>query len=129
MPRVYECIARAIVARQNCHDSENVEWFDRHTERVESLIREHLPRGSGFDRGTSIDWDKSTGERLVFNTAFHHMDENGFYDGWSEHSVIITPSLSFGFDLRVTGRDRRQIKEFIGDTFHHALDKLLDSEY
>jgi hypothetical protein len=129
MPRVYECIARAIVARNNCQQNGNTEWHTEHTNRIERLIRDHLPHGSGFDNGTSIDWTKSTGERLIFNTAFHHMDEHGSYCGWSDHSVIVNPSLCYGFDVRVTGRGRRGIKEYIGDAFHSALDELLDSEY
>lgn len=128
MPRVYECIARAFVARANCENG-NQEWFERHSDIIEQLVHTHLPRGSGFDRGTSIDWDASRPERIVFNTAFHHMNEHGSYDGWTDHQIIIKASLAFDFDLSVTGRNRNQIKEFISDTFHSALDELLENEY
>ena len=50
------------------------------------------------------------------------MTEHGYYDGWTEHDVIVTPSLrSPGFSLRITGRNRRDIKEYIADAFHDAL--------
>ena len=48
------------------------------------------------------------------------MNEYGAYVGWTEHDVIVTPAFD-GFNLRVTGRDRNQIKEYIGDVFHTWL--------
>jgi hypothetical protein len=65
----------------------------------------------------------STPEKLVFNTAFHHMDEAGGYDGWTEHQVIVTPSLEMGYSIRVTGRDKEEIKEYIAEMFSAALDE------
>ena len=49
------------------------------------------------------------------------MDAGGGYDGWTEHSVIVTPDLATGFDLKVTGRDKRDIKEYLGELFYAAL--------
>lgn len=49
------------------------------------------------------------------------MNENGMYDGWTEHKAIIKPSLVFGLDLKITGRDRNGIKEYLHDTFMQAL--------
>jgi hypothetical protein len=86
------------------------------------LVKDYLPSGSGFDAGTTLDEGASSPDKLVFDTSFHHMDEHGGYDGWTEHKVIVTPSLAHGCDLRVTGRDRNDIKSYIGETFAHALD-------
>lgn len=80
-----------------------------------------LPSGSGFDNGCGIDLLKSTPEKIVIEANFHHMDSNGFYIGWSHHDVIITPSLEWEFNIKVTGRDKRGIKEFIGDEFHEIM--------
>lgn len=124
---ILEAIASRIQARVNCEASGNEEWLARHLEAIESICKEHLPRGSGFDSGTQFDEDNSRPDRVVFNTAFHHMDEGGFYDGWTEHQVIVVPSFVGGFSLRVTGRDRRQIKDYIADTFHHALSQVIDA--
>lgn len=123
MPQLYQAIARKIQARNNCweHRDTHAEWATRHEQDVLALVKDHLPSGSGFDSGTEIDLARSSPERLVFATSFHHMNEHGYYDGWSEHEVIVKPSLTWGFDLRVTGRDRRQIKEFIGESFDHDL--------
>lgn len=86
---------------------------------LESYVHKNCLSGSGFDDGTRLS-ATSTSKRLVFTTAFHHMDENGGYDGWTEHRVIVTPTFQ-GFDIRVTGRDRNGIKDYIGETFHHWL--------
>lgn len=49
------------------------------------------------------------------------MDENGFYDGWTEHQVIITPDLQFGFNLRITGLNQNDIKDHLYELFDDAL--------
>ena len=126
--RLYQQIAQLWQARENCEDgrglmqrAQRAEWHQRHTDRIIELIKHHMPSGSGFDNGTTLDFGATRPNRIVFNTAFHHMDENGSYCGWSEHQVIITPSLVYGFELRVTGRDRRNIKDYIAETFQIAL--------
>lgn len=119
---LYQTIASKFVAIENCRKSDTInEWESRHAESIESLVRDHMPSGSGFDCGTKFDFDASRPDRLVFTTSFHHMDDSGSYDGWTDHSVIVTPSLASGFNLRITGRDKRLIKSYIGDVFHGAL--------
>lgn len=90
-------------------------------EQANRLIAEYLPSGRGFDSGTRLLWEESTENKLVFDTSFHHMDENGYYDGWTHHKVIVTPSLLWSFDLKVTGKNSNSIHEYIGDTFTDCL--------
>ena len=126
---VYQQIASSFQARQNCEKkmltgagSQNArEWEEKHTETIEAIVRDHFPSGAGFDSGTTFDWVQSKPERLVFETSFHHMNEVGMYDGWTEHEVIVTPSLQFGFNVRVTGKNRNEIKTYIADEFYGAL--------
>ena len=120
--KIYQTIACRLAALRNCQESGNVEWEGRHEEALEFIEYNFLPSGSGFDCGTKINVKESTPDRLVLETSFHHMNEHGYYDGWTEHKIIVTPSLSSGFDLRVTGRNRNQIKEYIADMFGSALD-------
>lgn len=117
--KVYERIANLLIAIDNCENHGNWEWKARHESVLDSIIR-NGPSGSGFDNGTKLA-DESTSERLVLVTAFHHMDEHGYYCGWTEHSVIVKASLAFGIRVIVTGRNRRGIKEYIGETFHNWL--------
>lgn len=111
--------AAAFVAMQNCERSGN-EWGARWESALESLAADYLPSGSGFDSGSRFLADESRPDRLIFATSFHHMNDSGFYDGWTEHRVIATPEFA-GFSLKITGRDKRGIKDYIGDSFHAAL--------
>jgi hypothetical protein len=124
--KVYEAIAQALSARIRCENGNgNSDWIVRHAERIETIVKEHLPSGSGFDNGTQFD-RASKPNRLVFNTAFHHMHESGMYDGWTDHQVIVTPDLGMRFDVRVTGRNRNDIKEYISSSFAYALNQEVD---
>lgn len=123
--KLYEALASKVDARLNCQKTGNTEWFDKHTDDVERLVDEHMPSGSGVDTGTKLDWERSTGEKLVFTTAYHHMDENGYYDGWTDHDVVVTPSLVFGMRVKITGRNRRDIKDYLGDLYREALNVIV----
>jgi len=100
------------------------EWFDIWSDHIDTLM-EQMPSGSGFDSGTKIDLSASHADKLVFTTAFHHMNENGMYAGWTDHTITVTPSFS-GFNMRVSGCNRNDIKEYIGDTFHEALRQTVE---
>lgn len=126
--KVYQQIASSLSAMHNCEKSGNTAWYEKHKDTIDDIVTKYLPRGSGFDSGTQIDYERSTPNKIVFGADFHHMDENGYYDGWSEHDVIITPSLAFGFTLKVTGRNRDNIKEYIVDVFHDALSQECEME-
>lgn len=121
--KVYQRIAHLLVAIENCRKTENDFWQAQHTANLNSLVKEKLPGGSGFDSGTTLDMDRSSGESLVLHTSFHHMDENGCYDGWTDHCIRVYPDLLFDFRITVSGRDRNGVKEFIADTFHHVLNE------
>ena len=88
---------------------------------VDDFVKANFPSGSGFDAGTKLDWDRTTQTKLVFTTEFHHMNDGGYYDGWTEHVIYAKPHFLFDVDLRVTGRDRNQIKDYIGETFQLIL--------
>lgn len=117
---LYQELASLVQARLNCIQSGNTEWRNNHTSEISRLVDEYMPSGSGIDNGTAIDLGKSTGSKLVFNVAFHHMDENGFYCGWTDHTITITPSFS-NFDIRISGPNKRNIKEYLHDVYSSAL--------
>lgn len=117
---LYSELASAVAARKNCENHNNTEWFDKWTERLEDLQREYLPSGSGFDSGTKIDLDASHADKLVLHTSFHHMNEAGYYDGWTEHVITVTPAFD-GINIRISGRNRNDIKDYISQTFHDSL--------
>ena len=121
--KTYQRIAQLLQARQNCQESLNTEWFIKHTDSIEEIVKNNLPSGSGIDAGVILDFDESNPEKIVLLTSYHHMNENGYYDGWSDHKVIVTPSLAFGVNMKITGRNRNGIKEYLYDVFESCLNE------
>jgi hypothetical protein len=127
---LYSALAQLRAAIGRCENAPagtpaHDQHLPRYRERLAFLLNA-LPCGSGFDNGVTLIENLCRSNRLVFNADFHHMNSHGGYDGWSHHQVIVTPSLSDGFVIRVTGRARNQIKDYIADTLHHALSGLVD---
>jgi len=120
MAKRYQVIATAAQARITCKERGNNEWLEKWTETIENETA-NLPSGSGIDSAPKFDFEKSTPEKLIFDFGYHHMNDGGYYDGWTDHSLIVTPSLQFGFSIRITGKDRNQTKEYLYDVFHDAL--------
>lgn len=116
-------IASKVQARLNCIQSGNTEWKLKHEQHAEALCKGFLPSGSGVDTGTKLDFDKSTAEKLVFTFGYHHMNENGMYSGWTDHKAIVTASLVFGIEIKITGRNRNGIKEYLNDRFDSDLSR------
>lgn len=83
-------------------------------------IMQTAPSGSGFDCGVVLDVESCTPSRLVFITSFHHMNDTGHYDGWTEHTVLVTPTFG-SINVDVTGQNRNGIKDYIADTFYTWL--------
>lgn len=53
-------LACLVFARLNClKDDYNKEWAAKHKDRAEALVKEHMPSGSGFDSGTTLNWEAS----------------------------------------------------------------------
>ena len=102
------------------------EWIERHKDAANELCENYMPSGSGIDSGCKIDWNRSTAERIVFNTSYHHMNDGGYYDGWTDHNVIVTASLIHGLSIRITGRNRNDIKDYLHQVFDDALDQVID---
>lgn len=100
----YIAIAKSVGSYHRCVESGNTEWQAKHKDAIEELCAD-LPSGSGFDNGSHID-----------------LDQSGMYDRWTEHEVILTPSLEMGYRLKVTGINRNDIKDYIRDQFSYALD-------
>lgn len=117
----YEQIALLIGAVQNCAKGGNYEWKERHEDSLDEIMLNTSPSGGGIDNGTSIDVDNCTADKLVFATAFHHMDENGYYDGWTDHTIAVKPSLIGGITLRISGPNRNDIKDHLHDVYHSWL--------
>ena len=119
--KLYEKIAHTVTALKNCKASGNVAWLGKHADTIRNIEKNLLPSGSGFDAGTTIDLDRTNDQRITLTTSFHHMDEHGFYSGWTDHEIVVTPSFIGEIDLKIKGRNQNQIKDYIFDVFYTAL--------
>lgn len=117
-------ISNLLSAIANCEASGNTEWKLKHGETLAGLCREYLPSGSGIDNGTMLDEYGSSPDKLVFSAGFHHMNDAGMYDGWTQHLIIVTPTFN-GISVRITGRNRNDIKAYLTDIYSEALGRLV----
>lgn len=122
---LYQAIASALIARKNCENTGNAEWLDRWTARLKRYDG-LLPSGAGIDNGSVLVKAESGDSVLVIRTSFHHMNESGMYDGWTEHQVTVRPSLLHGIVITVGGRNRNDIRDYLAETFDQALRAEVD---
>jgi len=122
---LYRAIAEAIGCCDRATKASNAQRWRHH---ALALTRDHMPSGSGIDSGTTLDLEISTENKLVFDAPFHHMNDAGMYDGWTDHAVTVTPCLAApGFRIYISGRDRNNIKEYLGELYDHALSQPVET--
>jgi len=114
-----EAIATIHGALSNCQQIHNAKWEETWRQRLQGIM-ENAPSGSGIDSGTQFLDEKSTQAKLVFQADYHHMDEGGSYDGWTSHRVTARSTFT-GIVVTVSGRNRNEIKEYLGDVFYEWL--------
>lgn len=107
-------------ALTNCHKSGNEEWAVRWKRRLHKLV-ELIPSGSGIDRAPRTRDDVEVSSSAIrFDVGYHHMDDVGHYDGWTDHTVTIRPAFD-GVNVQVSGRDRRDVKDNIREVMWNAF--------
>ena len=116
---ILRAFSEALQAMRNCEKSGNAEWHGRWSSYIAKLQAE-LPHGSGLDGKVEFIIDKCNATRVVIFAEFHHMDSNGYYDGWTDHEIIVT-ATHCGLCIDVTGRDRNGIKDYLAELFYDAL--------
>ena len=82
-------------------------------------LESYLPSGSGIDNGTTVI--ECTPTKVVLECGFHHMDEHGYYNGWTHHRITVTPTFA-GIVVKVSGSNRNWIKEYLADTYATCLE-------
>jgi hypothetical protein len=118
--RLYQLLAKHITGSKL-----KPPYNEPHLDRLDELLYK-LPMGSGIDAGSTIAFEECKPDKIVFNSAFHVMDNQGFYDGWIEFKVIVRPSF-MGFDLEIKPLQRKRyfndyLRDYIFDVFWDALD-------
>lgn len=112
-------------ALDNCAADGNTEWEARWRVRLGKLV-ELIPSGIGIDRGPrSYAHVEVKPDAIRFEVSFHHMDGVGFYAGWTDHAVTIRPAFD-GVDVRVSGRPRNGVKEYIREAMDDAFSQRVE---
>jgi hypothetical protein len=126
--KVYQRLAMAFNAYKNCLITDNTVWGAKWNDEVDNICRDYLPHGSGFDMGVKLNYEKSKPNKLVFDCPFHHMDSNGYYSGWIDYTVVLTPDFINGYIVDIKGRDYNNWKDYAYDTFYYVFsqDYLVD---
>jgi hypothetical protein len=117
-------IYRTLQAEDSCKKVNNTQWQKNHSYYLDELEKNYLPHGSGIDSGCTIDREFKK-DRIVINVPFHNMDENGFYCGWSEFKIICKPEFD-SISLRITGKDKYYVKDYLYDLFHNCLEQEIE---
>lgn len=126
--KIYQALAHKIQAVEFCEKENNKEWLEKHLFLIDHIMKQS-PSGSGIDSGTKLLLEESHGEKLVFLVKFHHMNGDGFYVAWTSHKVIVTPSLLWGFNLRITGRNLYDIKEYLHKVYSNWLQESYSRDH
>lgn len=140
MRTIAQCLAAYSQAFDNCAHSDNQEWREIWRGKITEIM-DNAPAGSGIDHGTklcfdgcctssstrlsSTAWGTSLGkhsDRLFFHVDFHHLNEDGYYVGWTEHTVVVSPDWE-GITIHISGRDRNQIKEYLHEVYSYWLNE------
>lgn len=100
--KLYQALVSTIIAYQNCIKSANEEWTVKHRSRIKELLDE-LPHGSGIDGTWSAELDNTFTDKLILYCQYHHMNEDGYYDGWTDFKVVVKANLLHEIFVRVTG--------------------------
>jgi len=89
-----------------------------------TLLQELLPNGNGMRRQINcMILLESTKKRIVIGTAYWHPNDNYETSRWTEHKVVITPSFEGEINIRITGKNENNVKDYLYDIFREALMK------
>ena len=128
MDPLYQVLARKL---RLLNQKEGYKFADQIEEHIELIIVSHFPNGSGFDAGCVFNYAKSHEDRIEIKIPYHPMDENGYYDGWIYPILIVTPSLSYGYNFRINwkgynGKYKFLLVDYFNDLFVGVLEKEIE---
>jgi len=120
--KLYKLIAQTVAWKPNAN------WEHNRDKLLVYIQKSLLPSGSGIDCGTKLCETLGKNGSFKLTLEFHHMNENGMYDGWTQHEIIVKPDLQFEFVMDIRGKDRNQIKDYLGDIYDACLREEVDDE-
>jgi hypothetical protein len=100
---------------------------------VVAALRDRLPSGSGFDAPPTVEIRparrKGAPPELRIRAPFHLMNGAGFYVGWTTYRITVRPAWNGGIDVTIRGPDADGLREYVADTYHHALTRPAEAAF
>ena len=127
--KIYKRLAKIANSRLRCLESINFSnEIENYENEIDNIMENRLPHGSGIDNGCHFDYNKSHNNRLVINSGYHCMNEDGYYDGWVDFIVIVTPDLELDYRLSIKGNFGKysHVKDYLYQIFHDSFDQEVD---
>ena len=124
--KLYAMIANAILVLKSKNGLLGNDALRFQADVLEDIEENFLPSGSGFDAGCKISLEDSSHDKIVITSSYHKLNEYGYYDGWIDLIVTVTPSLIFNFVLTIDGEGIDDLdREYFQDEFGNALGQLV----
>ena len=112
-----------------------IEAYNTHYKTLQDIHKDYLPSGSGFDGQITIE--DANDKKLTIKFDWHLMTDDGYYDGWLDLLLIVTPNLANDFDMKIkwytngnekrkVGRYKPVIEEFLYDEWYYILTQEID---
>jgi hypothetical protein len=118
----YVSLGIAFNAYLNCSNDNHI-WHEKWTDAINQII-DSLPHGSGIDGKTEFNFNESRPDKLVIDSQYHCMNENGFYDGMYDFKLILKPDWQ-NFKMQIKSNLPKKYKdstiEYLSDLFYHDL--------
>ena len=126
MATIIQKIYSAWQAKENCERNNFQEWLANWRDELREIEKNYLPHGSGFDNGTKIE--KVTDQKIILKSAFHIMDDSGYYREWIDFIIIVRPGFTT-ISVDAIGQFSRLhkksygygIKDYIEEEFYNCL--------
>ena len=100
-------------------------------DEAEATLKAHLPHGSGIDCDWTFEWFPT---RVVCRNSWHAMNNNGFYEGYADFSLILYYKRHVkDFKLEFNGYQAKRlnqkhfIREYLEDHFYYFLNDQEDN--
>ena len=114
---------------RHCVKNGNREWELNHYNDLKKICQRYLPHGSGIDNTIPEClhglWLISNDKMIKISISFHHMNDGGYYDGWTDHIITVRPMFT-GIGVYISGKNRNDIKDYLSQLYYESLSLMIE---
>lgn len=132
---VWKYLGAVVQRYKRCEKSGNKGWRKVWLKQINAIVGNHLPSGSGFDKGCGVNITASESDKLVIEMDYHPMDEWGGYISWVHIRATIVLNFETDYDISLemleNQNDPREFDaeatlEYTAETLSVCLDQMVD---